>query len=234
MFVVILFLSSDFNIISPYLQINFSALAKKYGVSEKTTVGNMVVKEFLSKNDVNLEIFRPFRKKNPLPRRQLSKTFGGEITTPVPRTSAAIRETLRKKIANREYHLGEIIAPKTYQKLTLDSNGTLKKQCFTVSGRKIPLLEIRKTLLAKHKELGLVRDHSEAHYEAMTNEELETRLKEIGEYKEQPDGETTLPTMSSGCSMVTIHHKKLRVGNSWVETLAAVVALCHQHSTLTM
>ena len=83
-------------IISPYLQINFSALAKKYGVSEKT-VGNMVVKEFLSKNDVNLEIFKPFRKKNPLPRRQLSKTFGGEITTPVPRTSAGIRETLRKK-----------------------------------------------------------------------------------------------------------------------------------------
>mgnify|MGYP000220579222 FL=1 len=72
----------------------------------------------------------------------------------MPRTSAAIRETLRKKIANREYHLGEIIAPKTYQKLTLDSNGTLKKECFTVSGRKIPLLEIRKTRLAKHEELG--------------------------------------------------------------------------------
>ena len=73
----------------------------------------------------------------------------------------------------------------------MDSNGTLKKECFTVSGRKIPLLEIRKTLLAKHEELGLVRDHTEAHYEAMTNEELETRLKEIGEFKGQPDGETT-------------------------------------------
>ena len=36
-----------------------------------------------------------------------------------------------------------------------------------------------------------MRDHSEAHYEAMTYEELEIRLKEIGEFKEQPDGETT-------------------------------------------
>ena len=37
--------------------------------------------------------------------------------------------------------------------------------------------------------MGLVRDHSEAHYEAMTYEELElTRLKEI---KELPDVETT-------------------------------------------
>ena len=87
--------------------------------------------------------------------------------------------------------MGEIIAPKTYQKLTLDSNGTLKKECFTASGRKIPLLEIRKTLFAKHEKLGLVRDPSEAHYEAMTNEELETRWNEIGEFKEQPDGETT-------------------------------------------
>lgn len=84
----------------------------------------MVVKEFLSKNGKNLEIFKPFRKNNPLPRRQLNKAFGGEITTPVPRTGAAIRETLRKKIANGEYCLGEIIAPKTYQKLTLDFNGS--------------------------------------------------------------------------------------------------------------
>jgi len=74
-----------------------SQLAKKYGVSEKTKVGNMVVKEFLSKNGVNVEMFKSFRKNNPLPRRQLNKTFGGEITTPVPRTSAAIRETLKKK-----------------------------------------------------------------------------------------------------------------------------------------
>ena len=151
----------------------------------------MVVKEFLSKNGVNVEMFKPFRRNNPLPRRQLKKTFGGEITTPVPRTSAAIRETLRKKIATGEYRLGEIVAPKTYQKLTLDSNGNLKKECFTVSGRKIPLLEIRKNLLTEHEEMGLVRDHSEAHYEGMTYEELETRLKEIGEFKEQPDGART-------------------------------------------
>ena len=172
-------------------QINFSELARKYGTSEKTKVGNMVVKEFLIKNDVNLETFKQFRKNDPLPRRQLQKSFGGEITTPVPRTSAAIRDTLRKKIENGEYCLGEIIAPKSYQKLTLDSNGTLKKECFTVSGRKIPLVEIRKNLLDEHEKLGLVRDHSEAHYEAMTYEELEIRLKEIGEFKERPDSGMT-------------------------------------------
>ena len=57
----------------------------------------MVVKEFLSKSGVNVEMFKPFRKNNPLPRRQLNKTSGREITTPVTHTSAAIRETLKKK-----------------------------------------------------------------------------------------------------------------------------------------
>ena len=74
----------------------------------------MVVKEFLCKNGVNAEMFKPFRRTNPLPRRQLKKTFGGEITTPVPRTSAAIRKTLSKKIANGEYRSGEIVPPKFY------------------------------------------------------------------------------------------------------------------------
>ena len=63
----------------------------------------MVVKEFLGKNGVDLAKFNSHRKNNALPRRQLNKTFGGEITTPVPRTSVAIREALRQKIANGEY-----------------------------------------------------------------------------------------------------------------------------------
>ena len=83
--------------------------------------------------------------------------------------------------------MGEFIAPKSYQKLTMDSNGTLKTEFFTGSDRKIPLVEIRNNLLNDHEKLGLVRDHSEAHYEAMTYEELEICLKEIGEFKEKPN-----------------------------------------------
>ena len=151
----------------------------------------MVVKEFLCKNGVDVEKYKSHRKNDPLPRRQLKKTFGGEITTPVPRTSTAIRDTLRQKIANGEYRLGEIIAPKSYKKLTLQSDGTLKEEYFRVSGRKIPLLEIRKKLLDDHEQEGLVRDHSDAHYEAMTDEELKNRLIELGEFEEQSGGEMT-------------------------------------------
>ena len=64
--------------------------------------------------------------------------------------------SLRKPLEGRSQHqcLALIVAPKFYQKLTLDSNGTLKKECFTVRGRKIPLVEIRKNLLAEHEGNG--------------------------------------------------------------------------------
>ena len=79
------------------VQINVSELARKCGASDKTKLRNMVVKEFLCKNGVDLGKFKSHRKNDPALRRQLNKAFGGEITTPVPRTSAAIRETLRQK-----------------------------------------------------------------------------------------------------------------------------------------
>ena len=75
---------------------------------------------------------------------------------------------MRPKIAKREYRFGEIIVPKSYKKLSLHSDGTLKEEYFTVSGREICLLEIRKNLLEQHEKEGLVRDHSDAHYEALT------------------------------------------------------------------
>ena len=121
--------------------------------------------------------------------RRLNKTFGGEISAPVPHTSKALRDTLWQKIADGEYLLGEIITPKCYKKLSLHPDGTLKEEYFWVSGRKIPLLEKRKRLLEEHEKEGLVRDHSDAHYEEMTIEEIKNRLKELGELDEQSESE---------------------------------------------
>lgn len=73
----------------------------------------MVVKEFLIKSGVDLEKFTTTRGNvESAPRRRLNRMYGGEITTPVPRTNAAIRETLKAKIMNGEYRLGEIITPR--------------------------------------------------------------------------------------------------------------------------
>ena len=48
-----------------------------------------------------------------------------------------------------EYTIGELVVPKQYRKLILNSDGTLKEVLFTVSGRKIPLAEISKRELER-------------------------------------------------------------------------------------
>ena len=152
----------------------------------------MVVNESVIRNDVHIETFKndPLPLPLPLQRRMIHfqecgfrKALRGDHNTSVLHKCSR-KETSRKQIENGEYCLCEIIAPKSYQKLTLDSNGTRKKECFTGSER-------RKNLLNDHEKLGLVRDHSEAHYEAITYEELEIRLKEIGEFKDKPDSGMT-------------------------------------------
>ena len=55
--------------------------------------------------------------------------------------------TLQSKVESGEYVLGEMIVPQTFKKVTLTKGGHLKTETFTVSGRKIPLLEIRKSAL---------------------------------------------------------------------------------------
>ena len=69
--------------------------------------------------------------------KEKKENFGGEITTPVPSTSAVIRETLRQKITNRKYLLEDVIAPKSCQKLTIDSNGSLTKEYFSEWQKKL-------------------------------------------------------------------------------------------------
>ena len=74
-----------------------------------------------------------------------------------------------------------MIVPHTFKKVTLTDEGTLKTETFTVSGRKIPLLEIRKNMLEEHESLGLMRVRSDEYYNSMTEDEVRSRLVQLGE-----------------------------------------------------
>ena len=65
---------------------------------EQTSLGNMVIKEFLEANNVPLARFKQFCGKTPAARRRLCRIQGGEISVPQPRTNDQIRETLKVKI----------------------------------------------------------------------------------------------------------------------------------------
>lgn len=67
-------------------------------MTEKTKLGNMVVKEFLESKGVQLSRFHQFRKEKPAARRKLLRMQGGEISVPIPRTNNEIRETLMVSI----------------------------------------------------------------------------------------------------------------------------------------
>ena len=87
-----------------FIQINYSELARQYGVMEKTKLGNMVVKEFLESRGVQLSRFHQFRQEKPASqekpatRRKIIRKQGGEISAPVPQTNNEIRKTLMVSI----------------------------------------------------------------------------------------------------------------------------------------
>lgn len=60
------------------------------------------------------------------------------------------------KLNAGEYAIGELVVPKMYKKLVLNSDGTLQEVQFTVSARKIPLLKIRKRELQRCEQLSIV------------------------------------------------------------------------------
>ena len=70
--------------------------------------------------------------------------------------------------------------PQTFKKVIL-KDGHVTTETFTVSGRKIPLSDIRERTLKEHEQLGLIRAHTDEYYDAMTRERIINRLKQLGE-----------------------------------------------------
>ena len=86
----------------------------------------------------------------------------------------------QSKIESGEYVLGDMIVPQTYKKAIL-RDGQITTETFTVSGRKIPLSDIRERTLREHEELGLIRAHTDEFYATMTREQVMNRVQQLGE-----------------------------------------------------
>ena len=71
----------------------------------------------------------------------------------------------------------------------MNSDGTLKEVEFTVSGRKIPLTEIRKRQLDRIEKLGIVRGYTNEEYGRMSDDQITEQLKVLGEI-ENHSGDT--------------------------------------------
>lgn len=97
---------------------------------------------------------------------------------------------MQSKIESGEYILGEMIVPQTYKKVVLDKDGTIKTELFTVSGRKIPLSDIRDRTLKQHEKLGLMHARTDEDYAAMTKEQVKKRIAQLNERTNCPETAT--------------------------------------------
>ena len=88
---------------------------------------------------------------------------------------------MQSKIESGEYVLGEMIVPQTYKKVVLADDGTIKTELFSVSGRKIPLSEMRERVLKEHEDLGLIHAQTDEYYAALTQDQVNNRLAQLGE-----------------------------------------------------
>ena len=73
-----------------------------------------------------------------------------------------------------------MIDPQTFKKVSLPKQGTLRTERFTVSGRKIPLLEIRTRIIKEHETQGLLRIQNDDNFTAMTVAAVRSRLMHLG------------------------------------------------------
>ena len=102
------------------------------------------------------------------------------ITFPMEETNEEVQKQLMEKIKKGIYHTGNLIVPQKYEKVIL-KNGQLLNEEIQVSGRKIPLRNIRTTMLQKQEKYMRVR--TDAEFSNMSREQVITGLKNINEFE---------------------------------------------------
>ena len=77
-------------------QINYSELSRRFGLSDQTKLGGMVVKQVLQKEGIDVSRFRTMTR-TPVraARRRLKRMPGSEVTVPVPPTNDIVREAIK-------------------------------------------------------------------------------------------------------------------------------------------
>ena len=103
-----------------------------------------------------------------------------DVSIPIEETNGEVNKKLKEEIRKGNVNIGELVVPQTFNKISLVDN-ELKTEEVSIEGRKIPLLDFRKSSLKKHKKLMKLR--SDEDFNSLTLEDIITELKKIGEYQ---------------------------------------------------
>lgn len=134
-----------------------------------------------------------------------------------------MNETIKQRVNDGIYSVGELIVPKLYSKVTLTQDGQLETELFQVEGRKIPLYDIRQKLLAKQQELGLLQAKQQSEYDVMPIEDVKSRLailNELNRTATEQELRARLQTLETTryltCSPQTVLHLYLITWIHWM------------------
>ncbi len=139
-------------------KVNWSATARTLGIPSKNA--GQVLKEFAVSRGV--DVARLEHRDSPQPprlRRKKKKLPGGEISIPtLPSTSEIVTER-DHLIETGELSIGEPCSPYTLTKSVVTPEGNVETRLVQISGRKIPLRELRSTFLkSQEKYMRLCTD----------------------------------------------------------------------------
>ena len=101
------------------------------------------------------------------------------ITVPVYQSNTQVIKQLKEKIENGIYKVGDLTVPQEFKKITINQEKIATENVY-ISGRKIPLKEIRNELLDRNRKYMRLITHEELH--KLTEMDLGKYLKDINEY----------------------------------------------------
>ena len=136
-------------------RLNLTGLARQFGVPNKGNRGNIIVKEFLKDNGVENQCLEPKKQRERRSKNKMPGSTGVSVAS--FRTEEKLKEALRRTLENGKYSLGHLIKPKIFKKRKMGMNGPVIEE-FRVSGRKIPLIGIRRKMNREHSKKKVLRE----------------------------------------------------------------------------
>ena len=110
----------------------------------------------------------------------------GEICVPTHLNSMKIWEEIHQRIAEGRYLIGEPCVESVLVRYKAE-DGSVKREEITINARRIPVLEIRKRLLAKHTQMGIMHLETDDKFLGMSREVIVKRLEAIHEPVYMPE-----------------------------------------------
>lgn len=132
--------------------INWSKLAREYGITRPN--GGQSIKEFLKGHQIPAAMHKQRAQRC---QRRKRKTLPGGVPFPMARPTSFHKKKLSAQVQAGEIVQGDNIVPVSVSGFSVDKSAKIVTQTSSlVYAKQIPLLDIRRKLLNKHKSLGLI------------------------------------------------------------------------------